>query len=308
MWRIATALTLLFIGCRHVSPIDSGPVLYEPIRVFNPGTSPQQMRKSALKVMTINLAHGRSTGFHQAFQSTEKIERQLQETAHVIRREKPDVVALQEADSPSVWSGNFSHVTQLLSDTDFHIGVAGTHAKGMGLEYGTALLANSHVTDTRSQTFLPAPVRPPKGFTSIRVEHPAFSTGIQIISVHLDFLSAKQRIKQANQIIVALKENNTPLIIMGDFNCEWKQGDALTYLAEKLNLNANLPPQEAPATFPKTGRTLDWIITSQELKITEYTILKDKISDHLAVTAVIIPAQDEPFQRYNGEQRVLEKE
>ena len=76
----------------------------------------------------------------------------------------------------------------------------------------------------------------------------------------------------------------------------------------KAQSKANLPPQEAPATFPKTGRTLDWIITSQELKITEYTILKDKISDHLAVTAVIIPAQDEPFQRYNGEQRVLEKE
>ena len=54
-----------------------------------------------LKVMTLNLAHGRKDRWHQMLLKRRQIEEHLDHIAEVICREKPDVIALQEADGPS---------------------------------------------------------------------------------------------------------------------------------------------------------------------------------------------------------------
>ena len=63
-----------------------------------------------LRVMTLNLAHGRGEAFHQLFQKSTTIIQNLDEISAMLKREQADVVALQEADAPSFWSGNFHHV------------------------------------------------------------------------------------------------------------------------------------------------------------------------------------------------------
>jgi len=66
-------------------------------------TSPRP-QASTLKVMTLNIAHGRSTGFHQLLQSRSTVVRNLDHIRAVLSREKPDLLGLQEADGPSFWS------------------------------------------------------------------------------------------------------------------------------------------------------------------------------------------------------------
>ena len=276
-------------------PILSGSQnINEPIRVVNPWTNPRLL-ENKLTVMTLNIAHGRANGFHQALQSRNRIEKNLKAAATVIRRENPAVIALQEADSPSIWSGGFSHIVSLMAKTDYHVSVSGSHAAGLGLEYGTAFISNISIERTESRAFKPTPLRPPKGFTLITIGHPDFDSGIDIVSIHLDFLSAATRIKQADELIAALTPRPRPLIIMGDFNCEWHDGDALMHLSKKLMLTPFEPQMETAATFPKTRKKLDWIIVSPELKIVSRRVLMDDISDHRAVIATIVPTMKPEF-------------
>lgn len=94
--------------------------LAEPSAKAEPATGRKPTAEStcSLRIMTLNLAHGRGTAGHQATLSREQIAANLQKVADLIRRHRPDVLALQEADDPSVWSGWFDHV-QWLRDLHF---------------------------------------------------------------------------------------------------------------------------------------------------------------------------------------------
>ncbi|MGH7338345.1 MAG: endonuclease/exonuclease/phosphatase family protein, partial [Myxococcota bacterium] len=60
-----------------------------------------------LRLLTLNVAHARRQARHQALLAEPALRRNLQAIAQVLRREAADVVALQEADGPSAWSGGF---------------------------------------------------------------------------------------------------------------------------------------------------------------------------------------------------------
>ena len=60
----------------------------------------------AIRLMSLNIAHARSKARHQSLLSEPAIRRNLALIADLIGRESPHVVALQEADGPSSWSGS----------------------------------------------------------------------------------------------------------------------------------------------------------------------------------------------------------
>ena len=74
---------------------------------------PAAVTDGTLSVMTVNLAHGRGNGFHQLFQDGDRARENLDAVGVLIDRERPQIVALQEADAPSGWSGAFDHVGYL---------------------------------------------------------------------------------------------------------------------------------------------------------------------------------------------------
>jgi hypothetical protein len=82
-----------------------------------------------LRVMTLNLAHGRGLAQHQSLLRRSQFGANLVASGQIIAREAPDVVALQEADGPSVWSGHFDHVQSLANYSDYPHQFRGTHAQ-----------------------------------------------------------------------------------------------------------------------------------------------------------------------------------
>ena len=73
----------------------------------------QPAERPTLHVATLNIAHGRGLEAEQLGHTKEFFEGNIDAVAAVIKRENPDVIALQEADAPSVWSGLFDHVARL---------------------------------------------------------------------------------------------------------------------------------------------------------------------------------------------------
>jgi len=198
-------------------------------------------------------------------------------------------VALQEADGPSIWSGRFDHVEHLAGNAGFSHHCRGEHVKGMKLSYGTALLSRLALDDCRSVTFAPSPPTLSKGFVVGTIQWPG-RPGLQVdcVSVHLDFSRKSVRRKQVRKMITELAERENPLIIMGDFNCEWTGKDrSLRTLAKELDLVAYKPTAEDMPTFPKLKKRLDWLLVSPELEFVEYRTVPDAVSDHRGVVAVL---------------------
>ncbi len=121
---------------------------------------------AVLKILTLNVAHGRKDGANQIFQSSEKIKSNLDDIVSLIRRESPALVGLQEADGSSVWSGDFSHVAYLAKKSGYGYSTRGANVDGMRLSYGTALLSKYPLLKPISVTFKPSPPTLSKGFVA----------------------------------------------------------------------------------------------------------------------------------------------
>ncbi|MCH8046150.1 MAG: endonuclease/exonuclease/phosphatase family protein [Planctomycetes bacterium] len=287
-------LMLIIVALAIGVPLwTSGPTIdsWQPasrVPAGGPSFAAEAQAVSSLKVMTLNLAHGRSDGAHQALLSRSAIRENLDRVAEMLRREQPAVVALQEADGPSIWSGRFDHVKYLAEAGRYSHHFRGEHVKGLRLSYGTALIAQMPLADTASQTFSPTPPTFSKGFVVGTLLWPGSETQVTVVSVHLGFARRSVRESQIRQMIDLLAGKRGPLIVMGDFNCQWTGSEeTLRTLAAELNLRAYEPDQSQGATFPSTGKRLDWILISSDLQFVRYEVIAETLSDHRAVAAEI---------------------
>lgn len=258
---------------------------------------PMELPKASgqLRLVTLNVAHGRSDRAHQALLTSPTVEGHLEAIAKTFRLLTPDVVALQEADGPSAWSGNFDHVETLARWAeldDFYRGEHNPFSLGRyNLASGTALLARLPLQDPTSQRF-GLSWRDTKGFVHATVEVPEWGgQEVDVVSVHLDFLVPSVRRRQILQMKEALIESHRkrPLVLLGDLNSCWhREPRTMKLLNEELGLRAYEPHLSVP-TFPanRPRRRLDWILISPELTFTGYRNVPMPLSDHLGVMADI---------------------
>lgn len=242
--------------------------------------------REILKVMTLNLGHGKGRGMIQELVSNNKTRKNLDEIADILVRECPDVAAFQEADIKSRRSGNFNHVHYIAEHAGYREAIHGEHVKGLGFHHGTALISMLKIRDPLSIIFNLARSSPDKGFTVCTVEFGERGTKLDVVTVHLALASNSTRQKQVNQMVGLLSKRGNPLVVMGDFNCQLQDStQVLDILNDGLSLSAYELCSEELDTYPFLNRRLDWILISPELEFYSYTVLGDRVSDHLAVVA-----------------------
>ena len=264
---------------------ESGPI---EIRTTSdaPASVPAVARveEGPLRIMSLNLAHGRGRGAHQVLASTPKIKSTIEKAAESVQSLGIHALAIQEADGPSIWSGDFDHVDHLAKQSGLASFAHGEHASGLGLRYGTAILADRPLMDAHSKAFEARGPLAPKGFTHATMMHNGCP--IELASIHLDFASAKRRRQEAEMIVETLSHLKRPIVVMGDLNSEWGKDDAVDHLIRELDLHAHRPQDPSLLTFPRMKRRLDWILASPELRFVDYqSPALDEISDHRPVVA-----------------------
>ena len=271
-----------------------GPAEFSPnINLHPEFSAPAQENADSteLKLMTLNMAHGRKDSFSQIFQTEKEILAHLDDIADVLKREKPDIAALQEADSPCTWSGNFDHVAYLAQKAGFPFWIQGEHMKMPGLSYGTAILSRLALENPLSVAFPPSPPTPSKGFVAVSVKLPGNpDLKIRVVSVHLDFSRESVRKEQIRNMADRLAPDRIPTIIMGDFNCGWEKGtSAVAKTAGLLHLKVWQENAQDLGTFPhaQPGKRLDWILIPSQFDFATYRVLDDLLSDHRAVVSDI---------------------
>jgi endonuclease/exonuclease/phosphatase family metal-dependent hydrolase len=244
-----------------------------------------------LRVATLNLAHGRGLAYDQLGIAKEKFEENVAAIGRLLREKESDVVALQEADAPSAWSGLFDHVARIKEsagyDHDFH----GLHFRmGIGelkVQYGTALLSRTPLAKAESHKLVDATWHT-KGFVVAETDFDGRS--ILLVSLHLNSDSAETRRRQAKQIVGALSPKLMPMVMMGDFNSRWENAnDAVHLIAKGLALEAFKPDSKDQWTFraDRLTQRIDWILISPQLEFVEYKVWEERVSDHLGVEATV---------------------
>jgi len=108
---------------------------------------------------------------------------------------------------------------------------------------------------------------------------------VTLLLAHLA-LGKKARSKQLKELVNIVNSINSPVILMGDFNT-FKGVNEIKELLERTHLNDMVELEKSslhytePAKNPK--RRLDYILTSPELLVDDYSILNFHFSDHLPV-------------------------
>jgi endonuclease/exonuclease/phosphatase family metal-dependent hydrolase len=252
----------------------------------------RQPAPGTLRVLTLNLAHGRKDALNQILLSRDAIERNLAEASAVLAQAGADVVALQEADGPSRWSGGFDHVEFLASRAGYRWHSRGTHARSWLFDYGTALLSRVPFTANVVHAFQPTPPSLTKGLTLGQVAWQSTANAdpvlIDVVSVHLDFSRPGVRARQTAEMIELLAAREHPVIVLGDLNSDWSgSASVVTELAQRCRLQAYQPLADNMGTYRASGRRLDWVLISGELEFTGHDVLPQVVSDHYAVVADI---------------------
>lgn len=261
-----------------------------PAQTQEAGQPGEFIVSDTLDLLTVNIAHGRGTGLNQLLVSHEGHRKNLADIAETLRRSTAHVVALQEADAPSWWSGCFDHVQHIVEIADYTAVVHGLHADSWLYSYGTALLSRVRLHRTESHSFSPSWPTATKGYVLGAVLWRGRSDSVRahsvsLVSVHLDFSRRTVRAAQIAELLTHLAELPRPLIVMGDFNADWSEADSpVRALAREADLRAYQPTAAGLSTYKDTGR-LDWILISDELAFRDYAVLPDVVSDHLAVFA-----------------------
>lgn len=247
--------------------------------------------KESLRILTLNIAHGRGERAHQLFLGEATIRHNLLSIASLLRREEIDIAGLQECDISSFWNGQFNHLQYIQSELapQFPYGACAAHMKAPRLSYGTSILSCSPLREAEGHRFTERLPLPRKGFTTAKLYWP-YDSAFEFLfcSVHLDFLRLEQRTQQVAHLASFLKEEKLPCIIVGDFNCTWNDaGSALKHLATTCNLHTYRPDSDT-STFRFRSARWDWILASEHFAITEHEILEERISDHKPVICDLV--------------------
>jgi len=245
---------------------------------------------SVLRFATLNMAHGRKDSINQLFVLENTFKQNLDDIADVLKLYRPHMVALQEADSVSRWSGSFDHVAYLASAADYPWSAHVSNAQGWLYSYGTALLSSLPLVQTIKHTFESSPPTLDKGFVLAEIEWPCAgenkSRKVDIISVHLDFSRESVREKQIHEMREILSARMNPTIIMGDFNSEWlAEVSVIKELATRSRFYAYEPAGDNYHSYK--NKRLDWILITRDMEFANYQVLPDTLSDHAMVLADI---------------------
>jgi endonuclease/exonuclease/phosphatase family metal-dependent hydrolase len=250
-----------------------------------------------LRILTLNIAHGRGLSTYQGFHTARGIERRLTRVAHLLRKVDADIVALQEVDEDSHWNRRIHLLDSLQAQTEYAHAYLGVHNRRSGklpLAYGNGLLTKFPIYHAEHEAFGRASLGE-KGFLCAELET---SEGIlPVVNLHLDFRSRLRRIEQVERLIQFLDDKKytdpgTPHlspIVCGDFNSRsGRRGDAVRHLFRYLEDQCTyqlLPRGRRSRTFPSLMpiHGLDFVFVPPSYRVRSHEVLRSYVSDHRPV-------------------------
>ncbi len=231
--------------------------------------------QEVLKVMTYNIHHANPPAKPDVID--------LEAIADVIKKQSPDLVALQEIDINTQRNGGVDQANKLAELTGMHA----FFSKGIdfeGGEYGIAILSKHKIIS--SERF-PLPFKEglkaeQRSLAVIKVKL-ANKKELYFACTHLD-LKDEHRMLQVVEINKILANRKLPVILAGDFNFK-ASNPAMAIMEEHFTRSciSNCAPT-IPDENPTSEIDFVFLKKGSKLKVTSHVVINDiHASDHLPV-------------------------
>lgn len=212
----------------------------------------------------------------------------LDSVAGTIKKENPDIVALQEVDINTIRSGKVNQAAQLALKTglkSFYFAKAIDHEGG---DYGVAILSKFPLSDIHTYRLpMDAATKGEPRVLAVAIATLPGGKKIRVASTHLDAQKAPvNRLLQIKAIDSIAASESLPFIIAGDFNAE-ENSDVVKILDKGFTRTCNSCAPTIPVINPK--KAIDFIAYKPEklLTVKSHRVINEiYASDHLPVLAV----------------------
>lgn len=241
-----------------------------------------------IKVMAYNIHHGEGT---DAILDLKRI-------AEIIKTSDADIIGLQEVDNHFSERSNFEDQTKWLAN---YLGMHYAYAANLDYEplqegehrrqYGTAVISKYPILSAENHllTNIPYPVNPTEQRGLLETVINVRGNYVHFYNTHLDNKRAEQRDLQIREILDIAKQKEGTSIFVGDFNATPESSEILKMTADYKDVFAELG-QNDDFTIPvdKPDRRIDYIFTSEDVKIRTGEVINTNASDHLPITAELV--------------------
>jgi endonuclease/exonuclease/phosphatase family metal-dependent hydrolase len=252
-----------------------------------------------LSLYNLNIMHGRNSknAIIPPFFGRKRIQDNLKKIADNIKENNPDIVTLQEIDQGSILSGSFDQFDWLNSNLNYSYKYFAPSCsitffgKKMFVS-GNAIFSRYPLEQCKSHIFDFTFPTDRMGFVSADVKLPnnKLVTVISAHLVYLDWIRHNPRLQELDVIKKVINEKRNSFIISGDLNCDYVgRESSVRDFVKQLNLKVYDSSSRDLSTYPSWNPTkrIDWILASKDLEFYSYKVVKEKISDHLGVIAVV---------------------
>ncbi len=237
-----------------------------------------------IKVMTYNVQSGKN--------DEKPIERDYAFCSEVIKKSGADIIGLNELGRHS--HGEKFPKLELGMEPDEYLGkkLGLNHAFGQAIitrdscPYGNGILTRMPILNAKT-VMIPDTRKHLGGHyetRSVLVTKLNINNGLTILVSHFG-LEKEERENAVETVVQIIDQTDTPLILMGDFNCT-PDDPVLIPLYERLTDTNN--GQLAPHTWPanpenhkdEASLKIDYIFTSEGIKILSVNVIETAASDH----------------------------
>jgi len=226
-----------------------------------------------LRVVSYNIKHG------QGMDGKVDLER----TAAVLKKLKPDFVALQEVDKMATRSGKVDQAAELGRMLGMH------HAFGkfmdfQGGEYGLAVLSRFPILSTHVHK-LPDGAEP-RVVVEVVTQPDARGPNLSVASIHLDWTKEELRMAQIKVLEKKLAPRKHPFVLVGDFNAR-PGSPTMEFVGKGWTV---VPKTGEQSTFSATEPRIeiDFVVTRGIGAGVTCRVVDEKVaSDHRPLVSVI---------------------
>ena len=228
----------------------------------------------------------------------DKVERSFDFSLEVIRELGADIIGLNEVGRHA--HGDAFPKLDLGCEPNEYIaerlGLNTAFAKAIithdGCPYGNALLTKFNII-SHENIIIPDPPRTEAGYYETRCILKALLDvpgGLTVLVTHIGLVDSEKR-NAIETLISLIKEIDTPVVLMGDFNME--PDDPILLPLYEVIKDANggaMTPHSWPSNikyYRQPPHKIDYILASDEIKVNSFETYQTKASDHLPVIAEI---------------------
>jgi endonuclease/exonuclease/phosphatase family metal-dependent hydrolase len=222
-----------------------------------------------IKVLTYNV--------HSCIDINKK--RSLYRIGALVKSVSPDIAGLNEIEKHSFRTYFINQPKKIarLASMDYFFGP--TLKLGPFGLFGNGILTSKKISNVQN---FPLPGnREPRCCLKVQLDVPGGP--VTVLVTHLG-LAGGERLQQLAELVRIIESSPGPLILMGDFNCNYEE------LGPLLNVVIDTDVKRQPEpTFPSwcAAHRLDYIFTTPHFRCIEHFAIASDASDHLPVAAVL---------------------